>query len=145
MSKAIDPICGMDVDQTKARAAGLASEYENTTYYFCAPGCKQRFDAERRAAPTNHARPPAGVMPAMDTMEAKSAKSTLPAKDAAAAAVDQIPATATDPICGMEVDIETARAAGLVSVHEGMSYHFCSPGCKKRFDADPTASLSSGR
>jgi Cu+-exporting ATPase len=36
-----DPICGMSVDPSTA--AGR-SEYEGTTYYFCAPGCKKKFD-----------------------------------------------------------------------------------------------------
>jgi YHS domain-containing protein len=36
-----DPVCHMDVDE--ADAAGT-SEYRGQTYYFCAPGCKQRFD-----------------------------------------------------------------------------------------------------
>ncbi|HXF51970.1 MAG TPA: YHS domain-containing protein [Dehalococcoidia bacterium] len=38
-----DPVCHMDIDP--ASAAGT-SEYEGTTYYFCAPGCKAEFDAD---------------------------------------------------------------------------------------------------
>ncbi len=37
---AIDPICGMEVDE--ARAAAIY-EYKGKTYYFCAVGCKDRF------------------------------------------------------------------------------------------------------
>lgn len=37
-----DPVCGMDVDESNAPAT---SEYEGSTYYFCAPGCKREFDA----------------------------------------------------------------------------------------------------
>jgi Cu+-exporting ATPase len=37
-----DVVCGMQVDPTKA--AGH-SEYEGKTYYFCALGCKRKFDA----------------------------------------------------------------------------------------------------
>ena len=37
-----DPVCGMDVDP--ATAAGK-SEHNGKTYYFCATGCKQKFDA----------------------------------------------------------------------------------------------------
>jgi YHS domain-containing protein len=40
---AIDPVCKMQVDETKA--AGT-SEYKGKPYYFCAPGCKRKFDAE---------------------------------------------------------------------------------------------------
>ena len=39
-----------------------------------------------------------------------------------------------DPVCGMEVDPD--RAAGH-SEHAGQTYHFCSAGCKARFDAEP--------
>lgn len=37
-----DPICKMQVDP---KTAAGQSEYEGKTYYFCAPGCKQKFDA----------------------------------------------------------------------------------------------------
>lgn len=39
-----------------------------------------------------------------------------------------------DPVCGMDVD--PATAAGK-SEYKGQTYYFCSPGCKKSFDADP--------
>ena len=38
---AIDPVCKMDVDP---KSAAAQSEYNGTTYYFCAPGCKKAFD-----------------------------------------------------------------------------------------------------
>ena len=38
-----DPVCGMQVDA--AKAAGL-STHAGKTYYFCAPACKQAFEAE---------------------------------------------------------------------------------------------------
>jgi len=41
-----DPVCGMDVDQKRATAAGRKSEYKGTTYYFCSDGCKKDFDKE---------------------------------------------------------------------------------------------------
>jgi multidrug efflux pump subunit AcrA (membrane-fusion protein)/YHS domain-containing protein len=41
-----DPVCGMDVDEKRAAAAGTKSEHEGTTYFFCAEACKKRFDAE---------------------------------------------------------------------------------------------------
>ena len=40
-----DPICGMEVDQTRARAAGLTSVRQDRTYYFCCVDCKKTFDA----------------------------------------------------------------------------------------------------
>lgn len=38
---AIDPICKMTVDE---KTAQFKSKYEGRTYYFCAPGCKKKFD-----------------------------------------------------------------------------------------------------
>ncbi len=40
---AIDPVCGMTVDERKAPATAV---HGGTTYYFCAPGCKRRFEAD---------------------------------------------------------------------------------------------------
>lgn len=44
--------------------------------------------------------------------------------------------TATDPVCGMTVDPSTARR---MSEYQGTTFYFCSPGCKKAFDADPAS------
>ncbi|MGH2673711.1 MAG: YHS domain-containing protein, partial [Actinomycetota bacterium] len=43
MATVRDPVCGMDIEP--GSAAGSA-EYEATTYYFCSPGCLERFRAE---------------------------------------------------------------------------------------------------
>jgi YHS domain-containing protein len=43
MAMVKDPVCGMEIDSKDAAAT---SDYEGTTYYFCAVGCKERFDAE---------------------------------------------------------------------------------------------------
>lgn len=40
---------------------------------------------------------------------------------------------AKDPICNMMVD----KATALKATHEGSTYHFCSDGCLKKFQADP--------
>ena len=49
------------------------------------------------------------------------------------------PALVTDPTCGMQID--PAKAAGK-SEYKGKTYYFCSPGCKKTFDANPEAVLN---
>ena len=43
---AIDPVCGMPVDE--ATAAG-SSVFEGSNYYFCSAGCKQKFEANPSA------------------------------------------------------------------------------------------------
>ena len=42
--------------------------------------------------------------------------------------------TAVDPVCGMAVEVTTARHA---SEHGGRTYHFCRPACKREFDREP--------
>jgi Cu+-exporting ATPase len=52
------------------------------------------------------------------------------------------PTSATDPVCGMAVDIEAARAKGLTSTYREVEYGFCGRGCKLEFDEDPERYLS---
>ncbi|WP_334061229.1 heavy metal translocating P-type ATPase [Limimaricola cinnabarinus] len=42
--------------------------------------------------------------------------------------------SATDPVCGMSVDVETAKH---VSEHEGETFYFCSLKCREKFDTRP--------
>ena len=44
---------------------------------------------------------------------------------------------ALDPVCGMTVDIASAR---FVTTHAGRTYYFCSAGCLDRFAASPAGS-----
>ena len=41
MNMAKDPICGMMVDEKKAK---FKSDYNGKTFYFCAASCKATFD-----------------------------------------------------------------------------------------------------
>ena len=43
MAMVKDVVCGMEID---SEAAAAKSEYEGTTYYFCADDCKTEFDAD---------------------------------------------------------------------------------------------------
>jgi Cu+-exporting ATPase len=54
-TRPIDPVCGMTVDP----ATPLRHEHAGTMYYFCAPGCRDRFraDPERYLAPVRPAPP----------------------------------------------------------------------------------------
>jgi Cu+-exporting ATPase len=42
---------------------------------------------------------------------------------------------AKDPVCGMQVDEK--KAAGQ-SVYQGKTFYFCAPGCKAKFDKNPS-------
>lgn len=46
-----------------------------------------------------------------------------------------------DPVCGMTVDAEAARAKGLGLTHEEREYFFCGKGCFLEFRDDPTPYL----
>jgi xanthine dehydrogenase accessory factor len=50
--------------------------------------------------------------------------------------VTAIPRETVDPVCGMTVFVDTAM---YHTVHNGISYSFCAPGCLRAFDADPAA------
>jgi YHS domain-containing protein len=52
-----------------------------------------------------------------------------------------MPITVKDPVCGMTID--PATAAGK-SDYNGVTYYFCSLGCKASFDKDPVKYLTSG-
>jgi len=47
--------------------------------------------------------------------------------------------TATDPVCGMTVDMPAGKQRHY---HDGETYHFCGQGCCDRFAADPQHYLS---
>jgi Cu+-exporting ATPase len=43
-----------------------------------------------------------------------------------------------DPVCGMDVDLAEAKAAGRMSQYQGKTYYFCADSCKRDFDKDPS-------
>ncbi|HEY6000057.1 MAG TPA: efflux RND transporter periplasmic adaptor subunit [bacterium] len=126
---ALDPICGMEVDETKARAQGLVSEHAGSSWFFCSARCKEAFLRDPKAAaaralgaaePSSAGAPRAGMAPAA-TAKAFHAQ---------------------DPVCGMDVDPDEAARAGLVSSYQGAAFSFCSAQCKQAFDRDPAAALA---
>ncbi len=46
-----------------------------------------------------------------------------------------------DPVCGMKVDPEVAKAKGLTLDHEGRTYVFCGKGCLLEFTDEPARYL----
>ena len=46
---------------------------------------------------------------------------------------------AIDPVCGMTVEIATAR---FKTEHNGTTYYFCAPGCQRAFEKDPASFLT---
>ena len=70
-----DPVCGMNIDEDRAKAEGNMREYKGKSYFFCSPECRDEFgkDPERylKAAPAQGAMPTAGSQDA-------AAKAPLP-------------------------------------------------------------------
>ncbi len=63
---------------------------------------------------------------------------TIEASAHPASATVEAPEQAVDPVCEMMVDVATAR---WTFDHEGSTYFFCAPGCRKAFSNDPAAFL----
>ena len=91
-----DPVCGMEVYTGNAKSAGLISDVEGKTYYFCSTQCKLEFDKKH-----------AGEQTAASTEEAQHGVSGAESAD--------VPDTVEkDPVCGMDVKVEDAEPAGLI-------------------------------
>jgi YHS domain-containing protein len=127
-----DPVCGMEVDEKKAVAAGRTAVHEGRTYYFCADACRKKFEAEpAKYAAAGHA--PSPAMPALKSQTTPMPDAAMGAAPAPAAE----PAMVKDVVCGMDIDPADAVAAKLTSAHQGKTHYFCSDLCKKKFDAEP--------
>jgi len=111
-----DPVCGMTVDEGKAEAANRVVKYQGQVYGFCSDGCKKRFELD-----------PAKYL--------AKAEAKLSARPMTMTMAD--PEEATDPVCGMKVEVAEAKAAKMSSQYQGKSYFFCSEHCKKQFDEAP--------
>jgi YHS domain-containing protein len=48
-------------------------------------------------------------------------------------------ATATDPVCGMDVEVE--NPPGGTYVYDEVTYYFCASACREDFAEDPAAYL----
>jgi Cu+-exporting ATPase len=118
--KAIDPICGMEVD-TEDAAATVDSDA--TRYYFCSTGCRDQFLSRAQAADSNNHK----------EESSHAAQSTSHGHTEGEGAV-------VDPVCGMTVDPATAEYR---SFRDGKTFYFCSAGCKQSFDKDPDRYLAS--
>jgi YHS domain-containing protein len=135
-----DPICNMSVDEVKARAKDLVLENGGTTWYFCSPGCKEKFQAKSAVKQVKQTQPksPGTRMVAEATAGGHGNK---PAKKTSISAGKQMngspagitTATHQDPICNMSVDEAKARAKDLFLDQGGTTWYFCSAGCKEQF------------
>jgi YHS domain-containing protein len=115
-----DPVCGMVIDEDKAKSSGLTKEYRSQTYYFCADFCMKQFDQN----PDRYAEP--------------SGKSSTETSSESAQSSPMESGTAQrDPVCGMQVVPQEAEKAQLKSRIQDTWYYFCCYSCKQQFDKNP--------
>ena len=109
-----DPVCGMAVDPQRAKAS---VEHAGKTFYFCSPGCADKFraSAEKYLAP----KPPAGAPAPPEGAQLAATGLQPPASQAPSAGVEYTcpmhpevsrHAPGACPICGMALEPRTAVA-----------------------------------
>ncbi|MCC6586797.1 MAG: heavy metal translocating P-type ATPase [Bryobacterales bacterium] len=118
MQGVIDPVCKMTVDPKTARGTW---QYNGTDYYFCCPGCVEKFKAD----PEKYLKP---ALVQVGLGIAPAPKPQLVTLGAPARKLEK------DPVCGMMVD--PSDAAGK-HTHKGTTYYFCNPSCETKFKANP--------
>ncbi|HSR42893.1 MAG TPA: XdhC family protein [Longimicrobiales bacterium] len=64
-----------------------------------------------------------------------------PAASTSSAAATGSPTFATDPVCGMSVEVEEARHT---AEWRGRTWYFCCPGCRRSFEEEPEAFVDAG-
>lgn len=117
-----DPVCKMLVTPESAAAS---HKHDGTDYYFCNPGCKDKFIAE----------PEKYLSGATETVAGSCCDAGhAPAEHYLISQPEIAVATSIDPVCGMTVDPKTAAGSHK---HKGTTYHFCSTGCLSKFKAAP--------
>jgi Cu+-exporting ATPase len=116
---AIDPVCGMKVDLTKAPRH---AEHAGTTYYFCSAGCREKFVRnpesylDKTAASASEESAASAASEAMPAMPAISASSAPAAPAGAVYTCPMHPEIVRDrpgscPICGMALEPKTVTSA----------------------------------
>ncbi|MFO0593562.1 MAG: heavy metal translocating P-type ATPase, partial [Polyangiaceae bacterium] len=133
-SKAIDPVCGMEVDPATAEEK---AEHAGQTYFFCCDGCKEMFvkePAKYLASSANGAHTMQGMHGGHAHHEHAGCACSHEAKGAAHAMESSGVELASDPVCGMKVDPARAKAG---CDYKDQSYFFCAVRCFEKFQADP--------
>jgi Cu+-exporting ATPase len=105
---AIDPVCGMTVDEQKAPATAV---HEGTIYYFCASGCKRTFEKDPVAVLKGGPKGMAFPVSMVTMMPSRAKPAPVPQAVATAAK----PETLTIPIEGMSC------ASCVAKIEQGLS------------------------
>ena len=127
--KAICPVTGEEFEKTETTPS---FEYKGETYYFCCPGCKDKFVKNPEEFLNNegegeHQHGEEGEHQHGEESEHQHGEEGMHVEH-------QESATAIDPVCGMEVKKEGAKHT---YEYKEKTYYFCMAGCLDKFKADP--------
>ncbi len=137
--KVVCQVSGKEIE--KSEAAG-SLEYNGKTYYFCCDNCKASFleDPEKyiNSKPGEHHEhsEEAGKPGEVAHQHGEEAHQYTDHE----AGEHEAGNTAKDPVCGMEVQKDKAKAT---YEYKDKTYYFCSTGCKEKFAKDPESFLKS--
>ena len=120
---AIDPVCGMTVDEKSAAGSVV---HGGKTWYFCSAHCQHEFEAD----PVKYA----GGGETVSQVPSKHEHAAGMTESTAKSGREPTSEKAKDPICGMVVD----KATALKTERAGRAYYFCSVGCQRTFESPET-------
>ena len=115
----IDPVCGMTVSDLSQPHL----DYQGQRYYFCCSGCLQGF----RQSPAQYLTEAQPVASSCCGGQSKADHQLNELDDH----------QAIDPVCGMQVNTDTA----LQTTYQDQHYYFCHPSCLDKFQHDPAPYL----
>lgn len=121
-----DPVCKMLVTEEAAAADHI---HDGITYYFCNPGCKEKFVAE----------PSKYLHGSTETVAGSCCDAGHTTAEHYFISEPNLAIPVIDPVCGMTVDPQSAAGS---HTHDGATFHFCSIGCLDKFTAAPEKYLS---
>ncbi|HET7207496.1 MAG TPA: heavy metal translocating P-type ATPase [Terriglobales bacterium] len=107
-----DPVCGMNVDPATSKHQ---REYGGRTYYFCCELCAQKFQTD----PQKYLAPKTQIHSGLVMLGTPQSSTST---------------TVKDPVCGMDVNVETAKHK---TDYSGKPYSFCSAHCLQNFVENP--------
>ncbi len=117
---AIDPVCGMTVDEAKAPAT---ARFGGKTYFFCAPGCKRTFEADSERVLREGPRGMGGTSSPPLTIGGLKPKKTVTEGGASREATNSRPATRLSS--RPSTSTPPGKPQGLTIPIEGMSCASC--------------------
>ena len=133
-----DPVCRMKVDPDRAKAK---AEHQGKPYYFCCPGCAQKFQADPQRYLAPKAAPDRGLVRLGSAAKPDSAPlgGASHSNLVSLGTVTSTPAPERDPVCGMSVNPATAKHK---LERGGRTIYFCSASCQQKFQAEPDKYLA---